>query len=147
MAKFFLTVFQSTSSFTLNCHHVPVLFAVLAAVAVTFPHRRPLPDVSFPLVFVHHCLPGKMPAKMKVKISKKPSPAAVVSSPTPTPFPDFSEPEEPETEGMFPDPLDPSSSQADQPILPTLPSSLPSSQPHVALSCEQCASREPRKKS
>ena len=61
-----------------------------------------------------------------------------------THFPDHSEPEEPEMEGMFLDPLDPSSSQADQPILPF---SLPSSQPEIALSCEQSASCEPRKKS
>ena len=85
-----------------------------------------------------------MPAKRKMKVSKRPRPAVVVSSPTPTPSPDHSEPEEPETEGIFPDPLDLSSSQADQPILP---SSLPSSQPDVALSCEQSVSREPRKKS
>ena len=82
-----------------------------------------------------------MPAKWKMKV-KRPRPAAVVSSCTPTPSPDPLKQEEPETEGMFPDPLDPSSSQADQPILP---SSLPSSQPDAALSCEQSAFHEKSK--
>ena len=40
--KYFGALCQSTSSFSLNCLHIPVLFAVLAAVAataaITFPH-------------------------------------------------------------------------------------------------------------
>ena len=105
----FGTLCQSTSSFSSNCLHVPVLFAILAAVAAaaafTFPHRQPLPDISFPVLFVYHCLPGEMPAKQKPKVGKGPRPAVVVSLPTPTPSPDHSEPEEPEMESISFEPI------------------------------------------